>query len=178
MRIVKSGDRLALQDANGCEVPGVKAITVRQRGDHLVASVELEVTQFDVQELELMAYEFDLGTIREIARAKGYKLAPAKEAQDAQRALSALRQKNTSLDGAPIEELPLSIRSLNALSAGGIADAVTVRNMTDSQLLKLPNLGRKKLKEIRKAVGFNGDGKKFVQTPDKYGYYWQLVDQE
>jgi DNA-directed RNA polymerase alpha subunit len=47
-----------------------------------------------------------------------------------------------------IEELDLTVRSLNCLSAENIKTIAQLISKTENELLKTPNLGRKSLKEI------------------------------
>jgi Bacterial RNA polymerase, alpha chain C terminal domain len=54
----------------------------------------------------------------------------------------------------PIDKLvELSVRSYNCLQAAGLQTVGQVRAMTDKELLRLPNLGRWSLHEIRQIVG-------------------------
>lgn len=53
----------------------------------------------------------------------------------------------------PICELNLSVRSANCLRDGGFVSARQVATAKDWELYRVPNLGRKSLKEIRLAVG-------------------------
>lgn len=49
----------------------------------------------------------------------------------------------------PVEESGLSLRTKNCLRAGRIAFVEDARLMSDAELLKLPNFGRKGLREVR-----------------------------
>ena len=60
----------------------------------------------------------------------------------------------TPLDQAtPVNELPLSVRSYNCLRAAGLKTVGQVRAMTDEELLRNQNLGKRSLREIRELIG-------------------------
>jgi DNA-directed RNA polymerase alpha subunit len=52
----------------------------------------------------------------------------------------------------PIDKLEFTVRTGNCLTAGGIKSVETLCNTTALELSKLPNLGRKSLKEIREKL--------------------------
>ena len=55
------------------------------------------------------------------------------------------------MDGS-IDELDLSVRSINVLRTAQIATIAQIDAMSDQELLRLPNCGRRSLAEIREAV--------------------------
>jgi DNA-directed RNA polymerase subunit alpha len=52
----------------------------------------------------------------------------------------------------PIKQLEFTVRTGNCLTAGGIKSVEALCNTTALELSKLPNLGRKSLKEIREKL--------------------------
>ena len=52
----------------------------------------------------------------------------------------------------PVDKLEFTVRTGNCLTAGGIKSVETLCNTTALELSKLPNLGRKSLKEIREKL--------------------------
>ena len=55
-------------------------------------------------------------------------------------------------DDVPIEELDLSLRSFNCLMRAGIRTAGQLRAMSDEELFRIRNLGRKNVEEIREKL--------------------------
>ena len=53
----------------------------------------------------------------------------------------------------PIEELELSVRAHNCLISHGIKRVIDLVNMTEDEVLKIKNFGRKSLREIREVLG-------------------------
>lgn len=56
-----------------------------------------------------------------------------------------------------IRHLPLSQRAINLCELSGIETVGDVRQRTDDALLRIPNLGRKILNELRAATRIDGD---------------------
>jgi DNA-directed RNA polymerase subunit alpha len=52
----------------------------------------------------------------------------------------------------PVSQLEFTVRTGNCLTAGGIKSVENLCNTTALELSKLPNLGRKSLKEIREKL--------------------------
>lgn len=55
----------------------------------------------------------------------------------------------------PIDEVSLTARTKKTLKCEGILSVGQVMNMTDVELLRLPNVGRKMLSELRKVLPFS-----------------------
>ncbi len=60
-----------------------------------------------------------------------------------------------------LRHLPLSQRAINVCELSGIKTVGDVRQQTDDALLRIPNLGRKILNELRAATRIDGDRWKF-----------------
>ena len=56
----------------------------------------------------------------------------------------------------PIDDLELTVRSLNCLKAEGVYYIGELIKKTEVELLKTPNLGKKSLLEIKTALGQRG----------------------
>lgn len=65
-----------------------------------------------------------------------------------------------------LDFLPLSMRALNALAKGGFETLEQVRAAGESELKRVPGLGRGTYHEILKVCGYEGDG---------YWYYLTVV---
>lgn len=52
-------------------------------------------------------------------------------------------------DGTPIEDLELSVRSYNCLKRAGVTTLGQLRSMSDEELMKVRNLGRKSMEEVK-----------------------------
>jgi DNA-directed RNA polymerase alpha subunit len=55
-----------------------------------------------------------------------------------------------------LDEVPLSVRTSNCLREANIFNVGQLQQWTENELLKLPNLGRKSLKEIIDELGLLG----------------------
>ncbi len=56
----------------------------------------------------------------------------------------------------PIDELEFSVRSHNCLVSAGIKRVIDLVNLTDEDLLKIKNFGRKSLREVKEILGAFG----------------------
>ena len=56
----------------------------------------------------------------------------------------------------PIEELDLSVRSYNCLKRAGIATVLELTEKTEDDMMKVKNLGKKSLKEIKEKLASQG----------------------
>lgn len=56
----------------------------------------------------------------------------------------------------PIEELELSVRSYNCLKRAGIATVAELTQKTEDEMMKVRNLGKKSLKEVKEKLTENG----------------------
>ncbi len=56
----------------------------------------------------------------------------------------------------PIDELEFSVRSHNCLVSAGIKRVIDLINMSDDELLKIKNFGRKSLREVKEILGAFG----------------------
>ena len=52
----------------------------------------------------------------------------------------------------PIEELELSVRSYNCLKRAGIATVAELTQKTEDEMMKVRNLGKKSLKEVKEKL--------------------------
>ena len=71
-----------------------------------------------------------------------------------------------------IDSLDFSIRTNNALKRAGITTISELKNKTEEDLMKIRNLGKKSLKEIKdkvNLVGSNNIDTNNVWFPSKYG---------
>ena len=71
-----------------------------------------------------------------------------------------------------IDRLDFSIRTNNALKRAGITTISELKNKTEEDLMKVRNLGKKSLKEIKdkvNLVGSNNIDANNVWFPSKYG---------
>jgi len=57
--------------------------------------------------------------------------------------------KTVMSDGTPIEDLELSVRSYNCLKRAGVTTLGQLRSMSDEELMKVRNLGRKSMEEVK-----------------------------
>jgi len=55
-----------------------------------------------------------------------------------------------------LDEVPFTVRTSNCLRAANVYNVGQLLQWTENELLKLPNLGRKSLKEIIQELGFLG----------------------
>lgn len=68
----------------------------------------------------------------------------------------------TSLQNMPIEDLELSVRSYNCLKRAGIQTVEELTQKTEEEMMKVRNLGKKSLKEVKEVLLKNGlDFKKY-----------------
>ena len=58
----------------------------------------------------------------------------------------------------PIDELDLSVRSFNCLKRAGINTVRELTNKTDEDMMKVRNLGKKSLEEVKEKLGHLGLG--------------------
>ncbi|MBO7573512.1 MAG: DNA-directed RNA polymerase subunit alpha, partial [Bacilli bacterium] len=56
----------------------------------------------------------------------------------------------------PIEELDLSVRSYNCLKRAGVATVLELTEKTEEEMMKVKNLGKKSLKEIKEKLAAYG----------------------
>jgi DNA-directed RNA polymerase subunit alpha len=56
----------------------------------------------------------------------------------------------------PIEELDLSVRSFNCLKRAGINTVGELTNKTDEDMMKVRNLGKKSLEEVKEKLAALG----------------------
>lgn len=63
--------------------------------------------------------------------------------------------RNTSVQKHELDALGLRPFVANTLAAAGVADIETLARMTDTDLLRIPGLGRSKLREIREMLRWN-----------------------
>ena len=57
--------------------------------------------------------------------------------------------KTAMSDGTPIEDLELSVRAYNCLKRAGVTTLGQLRTMSDEELMKVRNLGRKSMEEVK-----------------------------
>jgi DNA-directed RNA polymerase subunit alpha len=55
-----------------------------------------------------------------------------------------------------IEELDLSVRSYNCLKRAGVATVLELTEKTEEEMMKVKNLGKKSLKEIKEKLAAYG----------------------
>ncbi len=72
--------------------------------------------------------------------------------QDARRAAVAARGGLDAPAARSVEDLGLGVRTTNCLERAGIRTIGQLASLTDRELSRTPNLGRKRLAEIRKAL--------------------------
>lgn len=77
----------------------------------------------------------------------------------------------------PIEELNLSLRAYNALRRARIFSVEQLRSMTDDELMKVRNLGKKSFVEIKDKLSQYKDAAAPVQTPKTVTTYQQMLDE-
>lgn len=71
-------------------------------------------------------------------------------------------EPNISLHNMPIEDLELSVRSYNCLKRAGIQTVEELTQKTEEEMMKVRNLGKKSLKEVKEVLLKNGlDFKKY-----------------
>jgi DNA-directed RNA polymerase subunit alpha len=71
-------------------------------------------------------------------------------------------ETNISLHNMPIEDLELSVRSYNCLKRAGIQTVEELTQKTEEEMMKVRNLGKKSLKEVKEDLLKNGlDFKKY-----------------
>lgn len=63
-----------------------------------------------------------------------------------------MRERQDELKGASVDKLEISTRSRNALWHEGIQTIAQLEQMTDGELLRLPNFGRKCLRDIKQGL--------------------------
>ena len=56
----------------------------------------------------------------------------------------------------PIEELDLSVRSYNCLKRAAISTVAELTQKTEEEMMKVRNLGKKSLKEVKEKLAENG----------------------
>lgn len=56
----------------------------------------------------------------------------------------------------PVESLELTTLALNAIKAGGVQTVAELTDLSESELRKLPNIGRKSLIEIKEVLAVCG----------------------
>ena len=67
-------------------------------------------------------------------------------------------QEENKYENYEIEELDLSVRSYNCLKRGGITTVLELTNRTEEDMMKIKNLGKKSLKEIKDKLAQLGLG--------------------
>jgi DNA-directed RNA polymerase alpha subunit len=67
-----------------------------------------------------------------------------------------LEARNGAAVGRKIEELGLLVKTENCLKADGICTVEQLTKLTSNHLLKIPNMGRKSVREIEQALFMQG----------------------
>ena len=87
-----------------------------------------------------------------------------------------IKSENAENAFTPIEELDLSIRSYTCLKRAGISSVERLRSMNDDELMKVRNLGRKSLAEIKDKLASQTIGKIVpLQAPDYMSMLNELI---
>ncbi|MDD3422624.1 MAG: DNA-directed RNA polymerase subunit alpha C-terminal domain-containing protein, partial [Bacilli bacterium] len=58
-------------------------------------------------------------------------------------------EEKDKFENMPIEELELSVRSYNCLKRAGIQTVLELTQKTEDEMMKVRNLGKKSLKEVK-----------------------------
>lgn len=69
--------------------------------------------------------------------------------QRAEEIKAMLRARELAATQGPLADLPLTVRTVNILAKEGLTDVAALAKMSDLELLKIPNLGKKAVQEIR-----------------------------
>lgn len=80
-------------------------------------------------------------------------------------------------DSTPLDILNLSIRSYNCLMRAGVRTVEKLRAMTDEELKKVRNLGRKSYEEIKKALGESCEDVETESSEDDGVDYYEQLDE-
>lgn len=65
-------------------------------------------------------------------------------------------QQENKFENMPIEELDLSVRSYNCLKRASISTVAELTQKTEEEMMKVRNLGKKSLKEVKEKLAENG----------------------
>ena len=65
-------------------------------------------------------------------------------------------EPENKIENMPIEELDLSVRSYNCLKRAAIMTVSELTQKTEEEMMKVKNLGKKSLKEIKEKLAENG----------------------
>ena len=69
-------------------------------------------------------------------------------------------------DSMPIEDLELSVRSYNCLKRAGITTVAELTQKTEDEMMKVRNLGKKSLKEVKEKLAEQGLGFRDFNMPE------------
>ena len=64
--------------------------------------------------------------------------------------------QENKFENMPIEELDLSVRSYNCLKRAAISTVAELTQKTEEEMMKVRNLGKKSLKEVKDKLAENG----------------------
>ena len=64
--------------------------------------------------------------------------------------------EENKFESMPIEELDLSVRSYNCLKRAAISTVAELTQKTEEEMMKVRNLGKKSLKEVKEKLAENG----------------------
>ena len=90
---------------------------------------------------------------------------PAPEPEKEKVEVEPVDEANFTLDKTTIEDLDLSVRSFNCLKRAGINTMADLVDKTEDEMMKVRNLGRKSLEEVKKKMADFGVSFKPSSTP-------------